>query len=171
MPSPSEPVPKRKYLTYRDIDLYINQIVAQMKTQEYNPDTILCIGRGGLIPASMITYRLVKHRLTFPELFSIYAWSYMSDGAMREELRINWPPKDRLDHLIKQGENVLIVDDLTDSGKTLTAFKGMFPAARTATLIHKEVSSFTPDFHGPADKHGHSYWYVFPWERQIKHRA
>jgi hypoxanthine phosphoribosyltransferase len=58
--------------------------------------------------------------------------------------------------------NVLIVDDICDTGKTLTPYKQTNNPI--ATIHHKQTAIVEPDFYyslTPQDK-----WLVYPWERE-----
>tara|TARA_R110000824_G_scaffold30658_1_gene100595 strand:- start:137 stop:532 length:396 start_codon:yes stop_codon:yes gene_type:complete len=58
-------------------------------------------------------------------------------------------------------KNSLIVDDICDSGKTLSEMLAPNP---TAVLHYKShTSTSTPDFY--ASKFGSDDWIVYPWER------
>jgi len=58
-------------------------------------------------------------------------------------------------------ENVLVVDDICDSGETLKEYYQFFP---TATIHYKQTAIVKPDFYyslTPEDK-----WVVYPWEQK-----
>ena len=58
------------------------------------------------------------------------------------------------------GENTLVVDDMTDSGVTMSKMPGQW----TATLFHKpHTSTFTPNVYSKL--HEGDEWLVFPWEK------
>ena len=58
------------------------------------------------------------------------------------------------------GKDTLVIDDICDSGITLTNTPGLY----TAVLHHKpETSCFTPDCW--ADLHVGHEWILYPWER------
>ena len=58
------------------------------------------------------------------------------------------------------GENTLVVDDMTDSGVTMSKMPGQW----TATLFHKpHTSIFTPNVYSRL--HEGDEWLVFPWEK------
>jgi hypoxanthine phosphoribosyltransferase len=56
--------------------------------------------------------------------------------------------------------NILIVDDIADTGKTLENFFNL--GFNIATLYHKPRSTVTPDFIGKTVEN--TDWIVFPWE-------
>jgi hypoxanthine phosphoribosyltransferase len=58
-------------------------------------------------------------------------------------------------------ENVLVVDDICDSGETLKEHHQFFT---TATIHYKQTAIVKPDFYyslAPRDK-----WIVYPWEQK-----
>lgn len=68
--------------------------------------------------------------------------------------------------------NTLIVDDISDSGETLTNLlkKLGYPISGThqlytATVFERKSTSFKPDFIGKHIKYQD--WIVFPWEYQV----
>lgn len=61
--------------------------------------------------------------------------------------------------------NLLIIDDIADSGKTFKDLKKEFPNPKYAALQYKETSSFKPDYYG--EKIDLNYgWIVYPWEKK-----
>ena len=56
----------------------------------------------------------------------------------------------------------ILLDDISDSGRTLSVYKKTFPLSPTATLIWKTTSIFKPDFY--AIEKSDDRWVVFPWE-------
>lgn len=59
--------------------------------------------------------------------------------------------------------NILIVDDICDSGKTLKRFK-FEPNVYTATLHYKTSSEYEPHFWWRLASTNE--WIVYPWERE-----
>ena len=58
------------------------------------------------------------------------------------------------------GRNTLVIDDMSDSGTTLSKMPGQF----TAVLFHKpHTSCFTPNVWSKL--HEGDEWLVFPWEK------
>lgn len=61
--------------------------------------------------------------------------------------------------------DMLILDDIADSGKTFENLKAEFPAPKYGALHYKETSTFKPDYYAekiPADFG----WVVYPWEKK-----
>lgn len=137
----------------------LSRILARkIKASGYTPDLIVAIGRGGYVPG-----RLVSDFLLFNDLTSMKIEHYTRAADMREEARIKFPiPVDIT------GKKVLIVDDVTDTGETLSLAvdyaRRLKPAdIRTAVLQHKTCSIFVPDFY--ARKVIRWRWIIYPWAR------
>ena len=76
---------------------------------------------------------------------------------LSHKLGIDYTP---FNHLQEYNDEVLIVDDISDSGETLTQIgvKGY----RTATLCFRYSTQYTPDYYG--EEIDNDRWIVFPWE-------
>ncbi len=68
----------------------------------------------------------------------------------------------------KQGlytDNIVIIDDIADSGNTFTKLKKEFPNPKFAALQFKETSYFKPDYYGEEINSDYG-WVVYPWEKK-----
>ncbi len=76
---------------------------------------------------------------------------------LSHKLGIDYIP---FNHLQEYSNEVLIVDDISDSGVTLTEIgtKGY----HTATLCSRYSTQYTPDYYG--EEIDNDRWIVFPWE-------
>ena len=130
------------YIQYQ-IDKICNEISGR------NFDVVVGISRGGLIPAVMIS-----HRLKLPLL------------TMTVTLRDNLARVQSLK--IKKGEKALVVDDINDSGNTLTMISEFFKTrhihAGYAVLQNKLSSNFSVDYYGTLQDNDN--WINFPWENK-----
>lgn len=139
--------------------LRLSKILSQkIKTSGYMPDLIIAIGRGGYVPG-----RLVSDFLLFNDLTSMKIEHYARAADMQEKARIKFPISVDI-----VGKKVLIVDDITDTGETLSLAvdyaRSLKPAdIRTAVLQHKPCSAFMPDFY--AHKIIKWRWIIYPWAR------
>ena len=68
-----------------------------------------------------------------------------------------------LSELTERKDNLLIVDDIVDSGMTLKKYKDfdLYPNV-FLSLLYKKNSTTKPDFY--LKEAENDYWYVFPWE-------
>lgn len=103
------------------------------------------VARGGLILGTVLS-----HRLKIP--MRIIELSFRDN--MTQTNSIEWLKEDRL--------NVLVVDDICDSGRTLNYISTVKPNILTAVLIQKELSSYEATYYAKTDT-GTS-WIDFWWE-------
>ena len=121
---------EKVYLTWEDIDNLVDNLANEVSQSSVPPLYITGLPRGGLIPAVMLS-----HRLNIP---------FVSIGMIRTLPRVD----------------VLIVDDIADSGETLNKYNGY----QTAVLHYKLQSEHIPTYYAmetPNDS-----WIVYPFERE-----
>ena len=141
------------YLTWWQVDRAIFSLADVLR--EYNPDTIVGISRGGLIPAVRLS-----HILGDVDFKVIDVKFYKGIDERTEEPTITIPIHGSL-----EGKRVVIVEDVSDTGKTLQVVidevKKRGPRdIKVACLAMKPWTSVVPDFYVfRTDK-----WIVFPWE-------
>lgn len=121
-----------------------------------NFDVVVGIARGGFPPAL-----LVCDFLNIKTLSSIQIRHYSGGGQEKEEVEITDPIKIDL-----QNKNVLIVDDVNDSGQTLDAaidhIKTKEAAKiKTAVLHEKDTTTLNADFAG--DHLAEWKWLIYQW--------
>jgi uncharacterized protein len=139
--------------SYDHLTKDLEQIVSHLKHKNFRPDLIVGIKRGGLIPAVHLSH-------TFDVRMECIAWS-TRDHVQREHNMV-------VSEAVDMGHNVVFVDDINDSGLTMSQLKEHYVGQRNAnvvftTLITKLDSQFTVDY-APftlADDR----WVVFPWEK------
>lgn len=115
---------------------------------------IVCITRGGLVPAAIISRELGIRVIETVSVASYH--DYTSQGDLHVLKEISAPL------LEKDGEDVLIVDDLTDTGKTAAIVRAMMPRAHFATVYAKPkgrplVDTFVTEV-------SQDTWIYFPWD-------
>lgn len=122
----------------------------------FQPDMIVAIGRGGYLPA-----RVLSDHLNIFDLTSIKIEHY--HGVHRERVaKVRYPLTAQI-----TGKRVLLVDDVSDSGDTFqTAIQHLRELdepgeLKTAVLHHKRVSSFVPDYY--VEEVVEWRWIIYPW--------
>jgi xanthine phosphoribosyltransferase len=115
---------------------------------------IVCITRGGLVPAAIIS-RELGIRLIETVCVASYH-EYVEQGEL-DVLKEVSPSL-----LESEGRDVLIVDDLTDTGKTAAIVRAMMPQAHFATVYAKPkgrplVDTFVTEV-------SQDTWIYFPWD-------
>lgn len=132
------------------------RLAYEIKRAGFRPDLIVAIGRGGYVPA-----RVVSDFLLFSLLASIKIEHWDTAACERPLASVRFPLA-----VDVQSQKVLIIDDVTDTGKTLRTavdyMKGLGAAEiRTGVLQHKTVSPFVPDYY--AEKVAEWRWIIYPW--------
>ncbi|MGB4087194.1 phosphoribosyltransferase [Methanothrix sp.] len=132
------------------------RLAYEIKRSGFRPDLIVAIGRGGYVPA-----RVVSDFLLFSLLASIKIEHWDTAACERPLASVRFPLA-----VDVQSQKVLIIDDVTDTGKTLrTAVDYMkelgAAEVRTGVLQHKTVSPFVPDYY--AEKVAEWRWIIYPW--------
>ena len=115
---------------------------------------IVCITRGGLVPAAIIS-RELNIRLIETVCIASYH-DYVTQGEM-DVLKGITPSL-----LDNEGLGVLVVDDLTDTGKTALQVRAMLPKAHFATVYAKPKGVPTVDTF--VTEVSQDTWIYFPWD-------
>ena len=124
----------------------LGTLIRNIHDSGFRPKQIVCIARGGLIPGEILS-RTLKAPLAV-----ISVASYPDQKTQQEAMNFS---RDLTTAKPLIREAVLIVDDLTETGKTLEMTRewlcwwyGIETAqVKTATVWHKIWSAFTPDFY------------------------
>ena len=147
--------PSREVLTWELYGVAGRALAQAVADSGFRPDIVLGIARGGLIPAGSIAYAL-----DCKNLFTVSVEFYTGVES-RLDLPVMLPP--HLDTSELDGAEVLIVDDVADTGKTLEMVHefctGHVKVAKTAVLYHKSRSVIVPDFAWRQT----DLWINFPW--------
>ncbi|MCD6559145.1 MAG: phosphoribosyltransferase [Palaeococcus sp.] len=142
------------YLTWWQIDRAIFSLADELR-KKFMPDVIIGVARGGLIPAVRLS-----HILGDIELRVVDVKFYVDIGTHNEKPAIRIPIHGDL-----KGKKVAIVDDVSDTGKTLEVVieevkRLGAEEIKVVCLSMKPWTSVVPDFYVfRTDK-----WIVFPWE-------
>jgi xanthine phosphoribosyltransferase len=118
---------------------------------------VVAITRGGMAPA-MIVARELDIRTV--DTISVKSYDHQDQS---EAVVIKSPHPDLMD----DGEGVLIVDDLVDSGKTLQLVRDLYPKAHFATVYAKPagrpmVDTFITEV-------SQDTWIFFPWDMALQY--
>ncbi len=119
-------------------------------------EAIVCITRGGLVPAA-----IVARELGIRVIETVCVASY--DHTRQSDLKIL---KDVADSVISrgggEGAGVLIVDDLVDTGQTAKVVRGILPRAHFATVYAKPMGRPMVDTF--ITEVSQDTWIYFPWD-------
>ena len=136
----------------------LERVALALEADDWTPDFLIGIGRGGLVPAAYLSHRTGIALLTVDHS--------SGEVGFADELL------DKLAAKIRAGQHLLIVDDINDSGATIaylraaiTAKSGDPAGLRVAVLIDNVCSQAKADYRGSEiDRSRDKSWFVFPWE-------
>ncbi|HIP85382.1 MAG TPA: phosphoribosyltransferase [Pyrodictium sp.] len=147
-----------KFLTvsWHDIEEGCLNIAEKIVKNGYRVDVIVGILRGGWVPA-----RLLSDYLGVPNVGALEIKFYRGVGETGEKPVVTQPLVVDI-----RDRNVLIVDDVADTGKTLNVAQNFLSLygpkqVKTATIYVKPWSIIKPDFYAwETDA-----WIIFPWDK------
>lgn len=158
---------KKIYYSWKDVEGAVLDIARQMSLHNWRPDYIVGITRGGAIPAIMLSqYTGIPMRPLQVSLRD--SQDCVSDLGMAEDAY--------------EYKNILVVDDINDSGATINWIKTDWPSGcypnsnnwdsiwgsnvRFAVLTHNQASDFKdPEYSvWTVNKAEEDCWLVYPWE-------
>lgn len=136
----------------------VRGLAAQIEDGDWRPDFIIGIGRGGLTPAVFLS-----HATGVPML---------SVDVSAPVPEFNGELLAKLAERTRSGEKLLFVDDINDSGRTISALRGGLRTAggdvgatRFAVLLDNVTSTERVEYgHRRIDRTTDKDWFVFPWE-------
>ena len=134
---------KKLYINDSEVRGLTQEIIRQLILTNFVPKLVVGLSRGGLVPAVYIS------QFFDCDFFALN----------KQEL---FPELDEV-------ENILIVDDINDTGKTFKLVNedvsNLGIQVRYAALLDNAGSDFTVDYYGrEIDKVKDPCWVVYPWE-------
>jgi xanthine phosphoribosyltransferase len=119
-------------------------------------EAIVAVTRGGLVPAAIVAREL---GIRLIETVCVASYNHTTQG----ELQVL---KSVADHIVRlgggQGQSVLIVDDLVDTGKTARVVRDILPKAHFATVYAKPMGRPLVDTF--ITEVSQDTWIFFPWD-------
>lgn len=133
-------------------------IAAAIAADDWRPDYLVGLGRGGLVPATYLSHARGTPMLSLDLSSGVPAFAEALIDALAE--------------LARGGKRLLVIDDINDSGGTIARVRDALAAAgapathvRFATLIDNIRSSARVDYRfRTIDRAVVKDWFVFPWE-------
>lgn len=143
----------------------VRALAAQLSADHWTPDFLIGIGRGGLVPAVYLSHALGLPTLSVDHSAQVHDFA----GAALERLAAR----------TRDGERLLVVDDINDSGATIAKLRMMLAEAdaaaeniRFATLLDNVSSASHVDYRARTlDRTVTKDWFVFPWEAVAPEKA
>jgi xanthine phosphoribosyltransferase len=125
---------------------------------------IVCITRGGLVPAAIIARELDLRLIETVCVASYHDYKNQGDLAVLKDIA---PSIRAIGD--GQGRGVLVIDDLTDTGKTAKIVRTGLPNAHYATVYAKPqgvalIDTFVTEV-------SQDTWIYFPWDMGLAYQA
>ena len=143
--------PIRRVISWSEYDELVEAICSQVKG---TPDAIVGLTRGGLVPAVSLSHKYNA---------KLYCLNISLRDGKASSQGFDW-------RQLKKYSNILIVDDINDSGATLwevanQCYGREIQEPTFATLLSKRSSEFDNLITGEQiNKEKEHEWLVFPWE-------
>lgn len=147
-------------VSWQEIENHSRELADRIIKKDLRYDVIVGVGRGGLVPAVILS-----HQMGVP-LVPIN-WQTRDGNVAMENFSL-------LSNITKFNTNILIIDDINDTGTTLNellrATKDVLKNANrsciinTATIYQKPSTTFTSNAY--VELVDDNIWCVFPWEAE-----
>ena len=141
---------QEKYVSWDEVQFLCRQLATRIHRERPDLVRILAITRGGLFPAGILAREL---NIKLIETVGMESYSGMEQG---NEVKILKEFNQRFAH------NVLVVDDLSDTGNTLKALRKDLVKPVVATLFVKPLGSSMVDYY--CEEVAQDVWVRFPWD-------
>jgi len=149
---------EREVLDWSTYGVAVRELAQIVADDDFQPDLILAIARGGLFCAGSLGYALSVKNLYVMNL------EYYTGVNERLDVPVMLPPY--LDKFDLHDSKVLVADDVADTGHTLKAVhdfcQGVVSEVRTAVLYEKSHSVVKCDY---VWRHTDR-WINFPWSTE-----
>lgn len=142
-------------LTWDGFGLACEDLARQVTESGFRPEVIIAVARGGLLPAGALAYVL---GVELVDAINVERYATAEHPVPDPVLLAPM-----LDTASIAGRPLLIVDDVTDSGRSLglvtKLLRGFGADVRSAVLFSKPNTIFAADYLWKAAED----WVVFPW--------
>lgn len=118
---------------------------------------VVAITRGGLVPAMIVARELDIRTI---DTVSVKSYHKQEQGGLKV---LKKPDAE----LMRDGEGILVVDDLVDSGRTLELIRQMYPKAHLATVYAKPKGK--PIVQSYVTEVSQDTWIFFPWDMALQY--
>lgn len=146
------------FVSWDQIEAMVDDIVSRM---DGTFDALLAITRGGMIPACLISQKMGLRNII---MAAVVLYTSVDESRV-EPTFLQFPPSNYI-----RGKRVLVVDDVWDTGRTVTAVRQRVIEAGgipfVAVLHHKPGRSLFPGDGPDVCACKTNDWIVYPWDPQ-----
>ncbi|HQJ07706.1 MAG TPA: phosphoribosyltransferase family protein [Deltaproteobacteria bacterium] len=150
--------PEAIRLSWEDVENLLWETFVSLRSSGFDPDVIIGVARGGLVPARILTDYLQKKYIC---TFQMGHWA--EGKTLSEKPTIVFP----LPEVDLSDKRVLVVDDVSDVGGTMEGVVQYLSSRvgdiKTAVLVNKADSRFKTDYCPRIMKQWR--WVLFPWSK------
>lgn len=141
---------EKLFLSWSDFHSDCRRLAEAVKQSGKTYNRILAVSRGGLIPAGILAYEL-----NIRDCEAVNMSSYDAGGQRRDDAAIELRADKSAD------EKTLVIDDISDSGRTFRLLRCLYPQACFASVYVKAAGESAVDLFAQKlpDR-----WLVFPWD-------
>ena len=125
-------------------------------------EAIVCITRGGLVPAALVARELDLRLIETVCVASYHDYHNQGDLSLLKPIA---PSVAAIGN--GRGKGVLLIDDLTDTGKTAKLVRAMLPEAHFATVYAKPAGAPLCDTF--VTEVSQDTWIFFPWDLDLRY--
>ncbi|MEM2637695.1 MAG: phosphoribosyltransferase [Candidatus Korarchaeota archaeon] len=146
-----------RFVKWEEIEKWTEDVAQKIRESGFKPDILIAIARSGFVPG-----RLLSDYLGHPNLVALKVEHWLDTTAQHKEdatipYKIRFPIR---------GKNVLVIDDLVDTGKSILRTKEFLAQEepqeiRSAVMIYLKNSAVAPDYYSFATSDWT--WFIFPW--------
>jgi xanthine phosphoribosyltransferase len=124
-------------------------------------EALVCITRGGLVPAAIVARELNVRMIETVCIASYHDYKNQGDIKVIKGIAAE------ITSMRAEGKGVLIVDDLVDTGKTAKVVRELLPAAHFATVYAKPMGRPLVDTF--VTEVSQDTWIYFPWDTGLSY--
>ncbi len=160
-------------LKWSDVDFLIERIIDEISWHDFKFDTIVGLGRGGLIPATILSYKLGVYNLQNLGINTRHKDNKTLKQLIKNLSDMGFKSDTEKFAMIQKPTvwgKVLVVDDINDSGDTFKTINyylenhlKKIKDIRYCALVKRYNSKFNQGFYGNSFHSDN--WMVFPWDK------
>jgi hypoxanthine phosphoribosyltransferase len=148
-------LPNLSHISWNKLENLIIKLAQKIQEDSFHPDLLVAISRGGFVPARILSDQLGVRRLT-----CIQIEYYKGIYDVKKKPNLVFPLNADIN-----GLNVLIIDDISDSGTSMIEAINHISdsgarTVKTSSLHIKPWTDYIPDYYAEKVEN----WIVYPWE-------